>query len=676
MKKIWIAAIALVLLLASLPLVHAAPSDNGVPYDTYAEDSNGQLIASPPAYLPIASYRSLLDYELKNPEDLCIDGEGNLYIADTGNARVLIVSPGLTLVRSVGESVLNRPTGVHVSSDGTLYVADFGAEKVYAFDRDGVLIHGIEKPTSPMFGQNTPFRPSKIDGDDSGNLYILSEGTYQGLIQLDESGAFLGFFGANPSKVDLRVIVLQAIFSDAIVDNFIKITPQTMTDVVVDQNNRIYTITRGASGNAVKRLNISGINRLPSTMNDGPTMHSIAVGPIGNIYAIDDLGIIREFDAEGHLLFQFGGLDQRSYQTGLFTTPSAIAVDDTSHLYVLDKAKNELQVFQPTQYGQIVHDAVELYQRGDYLESKAPWEAVLAKNALFDLAHKGIGEAQMKAGDYRAAMASFRLAGDREGYSQAFWEVRNEWLSNHLSTVILLFVLLYVVALVAKKPLAQAKTSIGQALAPVSNSAPGKTLKHVFTMIRHPLDGFEAIKRDRIVSPITAVGLYVLLFVEALFALVMEGFPFNTRDLSNVSLVSEAVTLLGPLLLVVAANALVGAVNSGEGKWSDLFVGTIYSLSPFLVFWPLLTLLSRMLTYNEAFLYQASLTTLTAWSAILFFFMVKDMHHYSIAETIKSIVLTLFTIVMIIVSFLLLSSLAEQAFEFVLELFTEVFLRG
>ena len=234
-----------------------------------------------------------------------------------------------------------------MDSDEHLYVADFEASIVYKFNSNGDLLSTITRPIEPMFGQNTAYRPYKIDGDVGGNIYIISEGTYQGIIQLDKDGHFLGFFGANPVKVDLRAVIFKTILSDDVVDNFIKVTPQTMANLAIDNQNRVYTITRGTSGNSIKRLNISGINRLPRNLNDSSFSNAVAIGPIGNMYTVSDDGFIREYDQEGNLLFMFGGKDSRSYQRGLFNTPIGIVVDDQYNLYVLDRAKNELQVFMP-----------------------------------------------------------------------------------------------------------------------------------------------------------------------------------------------------------------------------------------------------------------------------------------------------------------------------------------
>lgn len=676
MKKL----ILLILILFHTTLIFsplkANEQANGVPYQTFAEDYKRRMIPTQDAYIPYNAYTSFMGYSLNGPEDILLKGN-YIYIADTGNKRILKIEKDLSSVVEIGVNLLKRPTGIYVDSDEHLYVADFEASIVYKFNSNGDLLSTITRPIEPMFGQNTAYRPYKIDGDVGGNIYIISEGTYQGIIQLDKDGHFLGFFGANPVKVDLRAVIFKTILSDDVVDNFIKVTPQTMANLAIDNQNRVYTITRGTSGNTIKRLNISGINRLPRNLNDSSFSNAVAIGPIGNMYTVSDDGFIREYDQEGNLLFMFGGKDSRSYQRGLFNTPIGIVVDDQYNLYVLDRAKNELQVFMPTMFSDIVHEAVDLYQKGFYLDSKLPWEAVLSTNAMFDLAYKGIGHAYYKAELYEDALEAYDLAGYRKGYSDAYWEIRNAWLMDNLSMIFIGVVGLYVVWMLYKYLLSKrVKPRLEQYKEKVYRVKFFYDLAFLKHMIKKPLDGFQEIKRYDRISIYSATALYGLLFLERLFAIFYEGGSFNTHELATFSLANEFIAFMGPIFLFIVANYLVCAVSNGEGKFKDVYKSTIYALSPLLVFWPIVVVISRYLTLNEAFIYEASMSILILWSGLLMFFMIKDIHNYGVLETIKIIGVTAFTIVMMVVGFTLLTGLANQLWNFIVEITREVILRG
>ena len=75
--------------------------------------------------------------------------------------------------------------------EGQLYVADPGARKVFQFDASQALIREYDKPASPVFS-DIRYEPMKVAVDAGGNLYIVGEGVYHGVIQLGKEGEFMG----------------------------------------------------------------------------------------------------------------------------------------------------------------------------------------------------------------------------------------------------------------------------------------------------------------------------------------------------------------------------------------------------------------------------------------------------------------------------------------------------
>lgn len=155
------------------------------------------------------------------------------------------------------------------------------------------------------------------------------------------------------------------------------------------------------------------------------------MGDVGNVYLCSKDGYILEFTREGELLFVFGGLDDGSQRNGLFASTSAIAADG-GNLYVLDDSKNVIQMFDPTVFAQTVHEGLYLYQQGKYQQSEALWREVAQMDSMFLYANKGLGAAYYKQDKFVKAMESYRLALDREGYSDAFVELRNRWVRENI----------------------------------------------------------------------------------------------------------------------------------------------------------------------------------------------------------------------------------------------------
>lgn len=675
-KFLIILLLSIVVFQMSAFTVVKANSSNGVHYQTYTEDHNGDLIPTQDAYLAVQVLNRFGDYTIDKPQDIFLKNDF-LYIADTGNNRILVVdTEDLSVVAITNESMM-KPTGLYVDDDYNLYVADPEAQKVFIFDEFGTLNQTITRPESILFGTKTLFRPSKIIVDKRNNLYIVGDGNYGGLIQLNQSGEYLGYFGANKSNITIRQKLIKSIFPEEIVSQYFSVVPLTPSNVSIDSEGMIYTVTRGTEVEAIRKLNIAGSNQLSETKTTSLTFTDVTSGPIGNIYATTDEGLIYEYDSEGNLIFLFGGKDVRSLYQGLFNTPAAIAVDDEYNLYVLDSVKSEIHLMIPTEFSFLVHSALSLYQDGQYVLSQEPWEKVLQYDYKFDMAHKGIGQSLYKQKLFNEALEKFELVNYKTGYSNAFWEIRNIWLTEHLNTLLILFTSLFGLGYIYKKFF---KSKFELLILPIKSKVQStefaKESKFMLSVFKNPSNVMQEIQYDRGISLFGAFVLYGLLFIVRILSLTYTSPLFSESGTSIVSIVNEIIQFFGPILLLIVANYLVATISDGQGKLGQIFKAVSVSLIPLLLFSSLNIILSHVLTLNEAFIYGLVNTLGYAFSFIFLFVMVKDLHNYTLKKSFLNILLTLFTFMVFLVAILLLNLVWGEIAEFTSQLLKEVFNLG
>jgi hypothetical protein len=130
------------------------------------------------------------------------------------------------------------------------------------------------------------------------------------------------------------------------------------------------------------------------------------------------------------------------------------------------------------------------------------------------------------------------------------------------------------------------------------------------------------------------------------------------------------------ILLWNGANYLVSTISDGEGRVRDVVIGTAYSLFPYVIFALPIALISNLLTLNEVFLHSFSLNLMWAWLGIMLFIMVKEIHNYSFAETVRNVLITLFTMALFVLTGYILYILFNQLFDFVSAIAQELRLRG
>ena len=173
------------------------------------------------------------------------------------------------------------------------------------------------------------------------------------------------------------------------------------------------------------------------------------------IYSILDSrrGRIFTYDSEGNLLYIFGGLGS---QAGTFVAPVAIE-SLQNKILVLDATRAEILVFNATEYGTLINEAVALRFDGDEALAVEKWEKVLKLDENFEIANVGIGKAYLSKGDNEMAMKYLKLGMSREYYSIAYKRYRNEILKDNISYILTGIVIIAAGVMITKKVLRRRK---------------------------------------------------------------------------------------------------------------------------------------------------------------------------------------------------------------------------
>lgn len=265
---------------------------------------------------------------LNHPYGLALDIQGNLYVADLGNARVRKISPDGT-VRTVagggttvpggngdgGPAVsaqLLQPRNIAVDPDGTLYISDFGAHRVNQVSPGGIL-------TTLAGTGNAGF------AGDGGSAQLAQLKSPAGLAS-DGNGAVYIADSANSR--------IRKVYRGVITTIYNVTAP---TGVAISSTGALYVAAGGYLGTQFQA--IAGI----------PSARDVAIDRAGNVYVTTGQ-YVRKVTSDGKVS-TIAGSGASPYFSGdngpataaKLRAPSGIAVDDAGNCYVADTANHRIR---------------------------------------------------------------------------------------------------------------------------------------------------------------------------------------------------------------------------------------------------------------------------------------------------------------------------------------------
>lgn len=356
----------------------------------------------------------------------------------------------------IGEIIaltINKPEGIDAKDELGIYIADTQNGRIVRLNHDFEVINVYQNPEDQVF-ETTAYQPEKITVDVTGRMYVVAKNIYEGIIELSNNGKFNRYVGVNPIQVSALDIFRRSLMSEEQLMKLTKRLPTTYRSVMINEESFMYATANPRNNDAqhtVQLINPKGLdvinrNGYFSPMGDihyienrnnyvdsGPsTLVDIAYTD-GGIYSVLDQKRSRIFtyDSDGNLLYINGssGSQRDKFSQGV----SLNYFNDD--LIVLDRINSTFIVYQLTEFGKLVNEAIYHQNRGDYENAFHKWEEILAINANYEIAYNGLGKYHLREGDYKEALENFKLGHDTYYYSKAYKEYRNEKIRNNFGYI-------------------------------------------------------------------------------------------------------------------------------------------------------------------------------------------------------------------------------------------------
>lgn len=269
-----------------------------------------------------------LQGELNQPAGVAVDNNGDIYVADTLNSRIVVFDSS-GAVRAVfgkqgqGEGELNMPMALAVdSANDKVYVADSSNYRIQVFKISGVFLAAIDLNKNQAKDEQE-VRPIGIAVAPGGNIYISdADNNYiRGYSPDGKEVVKFGGFGSEPGKFCIPV------------------------GLYVDKENRLFVVDM--NNYRVQVLDLEGnflfkLGEAGDTTGTFAKPKDVCIDEDGFIYVSDSSHlVVQVFDKEGKFVSLIGAEKDPGRQ---FASPFGLAVRK-GRLYITDRWRNSIRVY-------------------------------------------------------------------------------------------------------------------------------------------------------------------------------------------------------------------------------------------------------------------------------------------------------------------------------------------
>lgn len=628
---------------------------------------------------------------LNNPNDILVHNE-YIFITDTNNNRILKLNSRYNVVLEIKEFTvegakdsLNSPQSIFITDNNHIYVADTSNRRIVVFDYSGKYINQIRPLGQEFDDKQQPFIPTSLVIEKTGRLLVNSRQIYKGIIAMNPTGEFLGYFGANRARISPFKYFWKSIATREQREGMILDIPTEIAKIHLDKDGFPYVISNTYSKamsqkaisdeQPVRRLNLIGDNILNFSDSDyypigdiqyildinnnrgASNIVDICTTNFGIYFLLDSSkGRIFAYNQTGRNIFTFAGSGGLQY--GTLKSPVALDMYNGS-LLVLDRCYGSVSVFKPTNFGQLILKALEMHNDGEYDEAKKLWEQMMEAYGYYDLAYLGIGKVLLYEHKYEEAMKYFEEARDREYYSLAFKKVRKNLVEKNFLYICITIVL---VLLFISYGMRHIKKRV---IDKYGDSKIYNEIAHIVYTTLHPFKGFYEIKANNKGSYVVSIVLFVLLSTVIFLTKTAAAFLFRVDNASFESLLKNVGSILLVIILWMVVLYLMEIFLEGEAKLNHIIYSTAIALFPAIIAHIIAIIFTYGASLDDTALINAIIISGWIWTAYLIFTGVLVTNDYTMTRTMIATFVNVIGMAIVFILSILFISLLQDMLIFV-----------
>jgi len=255
--------------------------------------------------------------------------DGRIYVADTVQRRIVVFDVPRRRVFAMGlraPGTLAKPTALAIDGQRQLYVADSTLRKVLVYDPLGLYQRTIGEPAALL-------RPTGVAVDAAGDrVYVVdradNDSERHRVLAYAGDGRLLAEIGGRGSAPGQFNIPVQA-----------AVAPDGTLWVLDAGNFRVQAFDRDGQF-------LRAFGQVGDGLGQFARPRGIACDIEGNVYVSDaGFGNVQVFDSQGRLLIALGRASRKD-KPGRYGLVQGVGVDETGRVYIVDQLFNKVEVLR------------------------------------------------------------------------------------------------------------------------------------------------------------------------------------------------------------------------------------------------------------------------------------------------------------------------------------------
>ena len=201
------------------------------------------------------------------------------------------------------------------------------------------------------------------------------------------------------------------------------------------------------------------------------------------------------------------------------------------------------------------------------------------------------------------------------------------------------------------------------------------TLKYALYIISHPADGMWDVIHAKRGSYAAANFIVILTLLTHIWKLQFTSFLVLDVYWEKVNILQEIASILLPLVIFCICNWACTTLFDGKGHLGDIYMGTAYALTPYVLIQIPIIIISNYVTIEELAFYSVFSAISMIWCMVLILMAMMIINQYSFGKTLLFTIIPLFAMLVFIFIMLLFFSMISQAIAFFISLGREVIFR-